>query len=149
MDFNYLFTSFDGRINRKPYWMGVLVLVLAAIAISIVLAFALGAESRAFRIASFLMQLLFLYPGAALMAKRLHDRDRPTWWVAIALAPALLQGLLTALGVTGDPLHANALDYLLGLIVLVVGVWFLIELGFLRGTPGANQYGPDPLEGQA
>lgn len=149
MDFNYLFTSFDGRINRKPYWLGVLVIVVAAIVVSIVFGAVLGFESRGFRVASFLIQLAFLYPGAALMAKRLHDRNRPTWWIAIALVPAVLQGLLGALGVIGDPLNQNALDYLLGLVMFVIGVWFLIELGFLRGTLGANAYGPDPLEGQA
>jgi uncharacterized membrane protein YhaH (DUF805 family) len=25
-------------------------------------------------------------------------------------------------------------------------VWALVEIGFLRGTVGPNQYGPDPLE---
>ena len=39
----------------------------------------------------------------------------------------------------------NALDYILGIATLVVSIWFLIELGFLRGTQGPNQYGPDPL----
>jgi uncharacterized membrane protein YhaH (DUF805 family) len=24
-------------------------------------------------------------------------------------------------------------------------LWYLIECGFLRGTPGPNSYGPDPL----
>jgi uncharacterized membrane protein YhaH (DUF805 family) len=33
----------------------------------------------------------------------------------------------------------------LGIAILVVLIWFLIELGFLRGTQGQNQYGPDPL----
>jgi uncharacterized membrane protein YhaH (DUF805 family) len=27
----------------------------------------------------------------------------------------------------------------------IVGIWFLIELGFQRGTAGDNRYGPDPL----
>jgi uncharacterized membrane protein YhaH (DUF805 family) len=33
-----------------------------------------------------------------------------------------------------------------GLVILVLSLWGLIELGFLRGTVGPNQYGPDPLE---
>jgi uncharacterized membrane protein YhaH (DUF805 family) len=24
-------------------------------------------------------------------------------------------------------------------------IWFVVELGFLRGTAGPNRYGPDPL----
>ena len=65
------------------------------------------------------------------------------------LVPLVLQGLLTALGLIGDPLNPNAIDFLLNVIIFVIGIWFLIELGFLRGTVGPNQYGPDPLEGQA
>jgi uncharacterized membrane protein YhaH (DUF805 family) len=148
MDFSYLFTSLDGRISRKPYWIGLLVMIAAAIVVFIALGFVLGVESRAFRVAGFVVQLALLYPSIALMAKRLHDRNRPTWWAAIVMVPAILQGLLNAMGVIGDPLNQNALDYLFGLVMFVVGVWFLIELGFLRGTQGANQYGPDPLEGR-
>jgi len=32
-----------------------------------------------------------------------------------------------------------------GLASLAVSIWAIVELGFLRGTPGPNQYGPDPL----
>ncbi len=38
MDFKYLFTSFDGRINRAKYWAGVVILAI----ISIVLGFVIG-----------------------------------------------------------------------------------------------------------
>jgi uncharacterized membrane protein YhaH (DUF805 family) len=27
----------------------------------------------------------------------------------------------------------------------ILGVALLVELGFRKGTPGPNQYGPDPL----
>jgi uncharacterized membrane protein YhaH (DUF805 family) len=30
-------------------------------------------------------------------------------------------------------------------MTLIVALWFLIELGCMRGTPGDNRYGPDPL----
>jgi len=33
---------------------------------------------------------------------------------------------------------------LIGLIPLV-NLWVLVELGFLRGTPGENRFGSDPL----
>ena len=32
-------------------------------------------------------------------------------------------------------------------IIIVGGIWTLVENGFLRGTEGANQYGADPLAG--
>ena len=34
---------------------------------------------------------------------------------------------------------------ILGLAAFAIGVWAFVELGCLRGTIGANQYGPDPL----
>jgi uncharacterized membrane protein YhaH (DUF805 family) len=30
-------------------------------------------------------------------------------------------------------------------VPVIGGLWYLIECGFLRGTPGPNAYGPDPL----
>lgn len=35
---------------------------------------------------------------------------------------------------------------LVGLIP-ILNIWVLVELGFLRGTTGANRFGPDPLDG--
>ena len=37
--------------------------------------------------------------------------------------------------------------FVLVLLVPLVQVWPFIELWFLRGTAGDNQYGPDPLQG--
>jgi len=34
MDFRYLYTSFEGRINRKPFWIAGLILFVVAIVIS-------------------------------------------------------------------------------------------------------------------
>jgi uncharacterized membrane protein YhaH (DUF805 family) len=30
-------------------------------------------------------------------------------------------------------------------VIWGVGIWFLIELGILKGTPGPNRFGGDPL----
>jgi uncharacterized membrane protein YhaH (DUF805 family) len=43
----------------------------------------------------------------------------------------------------GDPM----LMIIMGVAGLAISVWALVELGFLRGTPGDNAYGPDPLRG--
>jgi uncharacterized membrane protein YhaH (DUF805 family) len=32
---------------------------------------------------------------------------------------------------------------------LALAVWGIVELGFLRGTAGPNQFGPDPLQQKA
>ena len=151
MDFAYLYTSFDGRINRQPYWVGVLVMVAIAIVVGLFLGFlfgmSLGPMSFGARLLMFIFQLAFVYPSAALMVKRFHDRDKPGHYAAILLGLIVLKGLTDVLGITGDPFDASALDYVLNLAIFGVSIWFLIELGFLRGTVGTNQYGPDPLSG--
>jgi uncharacterized membrane protein YhaH (DUF805 family) len=148
MDFSSLFTSFDGRISRKPYWIGVLILIAISVLLMIVIGLAgIGLQSRAFAIVAFVIQLVMLYPSAALMVKRFHDRNRPSWFVALILVPVVLQGITNIMGITGDPLNQGMLDYLFAAWVLIVGIWFFVELGCLRGTVGDNQYGPDPLAG--
>jgi uncharacterized membrane protein YhaH (DUF805 family) len=54
--------------------------------------------------------------GIIVQIKRWHDRDKSGWWVLINLVPC------------------------------IGGFWSLIECGFLPGTPGPNQYGPDPRQ---
>ena len=39
----------------------------------------------------------------------------------------------------------GVLVIVLGLIVLGLNIWFFVEFGCLRGTIGANRYGPDPV----
>jgi uncharacterized membrane protein YhaH (DUF805 family) len=41
----------------------------------------------------------------------------------------------------------SGLSMLVGLVSLAIAIWALVELGFLRGTDGPNQHGPDPLAG--
>jgi uncharacterized membrane protein YhaH (DUF805 family) len=149
MDFGYLYTSFEGRINRKPYWISLIVLIIVMMVIifgaSFLLIGSIVEPTFQTRLVTFVLQLLFLYPSTALMVKRLHDRNRPSYWAAFILVPMVLKSLTDLMGMTGDPLNQNALDYLLNIIVFVVSIWFFVELGCLRGTVGTNQYGPDPI----
>ncbi|MEA2904033.1 MAG: hypothetical protein QOI12_1420 [Alphaproteobacteria bacterium] len=144
-----LLTSFEGRISRKRYWIGIIVLMIAMIVLTVVIAYPAGLslleESRGQRLLSFALQLVFLYPSAALMVKRLHDRNRPGAFALLLLVPFVTVGLTDLYGITGNALSPNAYDVILTGILLIVSIWFLVELGFLRGTIGPNRYGPDPL----
>jgi uncharacterized membrane protein YhaH (DUF805 family) len=149
MDFAYLYTSFEGRINRKPYWLGLIALIIVMIvvlfAVNLLIGGSLLFPDTRTRLVTFVLQLLFLYPSAALMVKRLHDRNRPSYFAAFLLVPVIIKALTDLMGMSGDPMSQNALDYLLNIIIFAVSIWFFIELGCLRGTVGSNQYGPDPL----
>jgi uncharacterized membrane protein YhaH (DUF805 family) len=62
-----------------------------------------------------IVNVLLVWPAMAVSVKRWHDRDKSGWWVLINLVP-------------------------------VIGwLWALIDNGLLRGTPGPNRYGDDPL----
>ena len=143
LDFQYLFTSFEGRINRAKYWAGTIILAV----ISIVLGFVIGAIFGASTFGAILIVLITLalfYPGYAVAAKRFQDRDKPGITALYGLVPVLIASLLQAFGLTGTPQEPNALGWICTLITMGVGLWFLIELGILKGTPGPNRFGGDP-----
>jgi uncharacterized membrane protein YhaH (DUF805 family) len=149
MDFGYLYTSFEGRIGRKSYWVGTIVLIIVMMVVMFGAVFLIGGSVLAndfqTRLITFVLQLLFLYPSAALMVKRLHDRNRPGYFAAFMLVPVILKGITDLMGMTGDPINQNGLDYLFNIVIFIVAIGFFVELGCLRGTVGSNQYGPDPL----
>ena len=64
--------------------------------------------------------------------------------VMILIVIGILYNLLQALGIItmGGPFQM-----IFGLVFLVLGIWVLVNLGFLKGTAGPNNYGPDPLGG--
>ena len=144
LDYQYLFTSFEGRINRAKYWAGTIILALA----SIVLGFIIGALFGASTFGTLLVTLVTLalfYPAYAVAAKRFQDRDKPGNTALYGLVPVLIASLLQAFGLTGTPQEPNALGWICNLITFGVGLWFLIDLGILKGTPGPNKFGGDPL----
>jgi uncharacterized membrane protein YhaH (DUF805 family) len=92
-----------------------------------------------------LLALALFYPTYALCAKRFQDRDKPGKTALYGLVPSLLANLLVTWGLTGTPQEPNAIGWLCTLINLGVGLWFIIDLGILKGTPGQNHFGGDPL----
>ena len=133
--FGPLLFGFGGRINRGRYWMAVLAytsMMIAVVGLGFFFQFHL-----LFMLLAALVLLILMVSGVAVGTKRLHDRDKSGWWLLLFyLAPPMLNGLGK---MTGVPL-------VFGLASFAVSIWALIELGFLRGTSGPNQYGPDPLD---
>lgn len=144
LDFQYLFTSFEGRINRAKWWAGTIILAV----ISAVLGFIIGmifGPSMFGTLLLIIVTLVLFYPSYAVAAKRFQDRDKPGTTALYGLVPVLIATLLQAFGLTGTPTEPNALGWICALVTWGVGIWFLIELGILKGTPGPNRFGGDPL----
>lgn len=87
-DWKYLFTSFDGRINREPFWAGVLVLIGANIVLAIIGGI-LGAIFGPLQYLATIASLVLIYPAVALYAKRWHDQSKSGWWTLVVLIPLL------------------------------------------------------------
>lgn len=146
MDFGYILTSTEGRIPRSQWWAGLAVLVVVGIALALLIAWIFGPTMIGL-VATLILQVALIYPSYALSAKRFQDRDKPGSLALIGIGLGLLQTLARVLGLS-NPFQPTAIDWVLSIALLIVGIWYLIELGILRGTVGANGYGPDPLEGR-
>jgi uncharacterized membrane protein YhaH (DUF805 family) len=116
MDWKYLLTSYDGRINRAKFWAGVGILFVGAI-IATIIDNVIGTtvSDLPYGYVYFLYALISLYFVFAIYTKRWHDRDKSGWWSLIGLVP------------------------------VIGGIWLLVECGILEGTRGPNRFGPDPL----
>ncbi len=122
---NLLF-GFQGRTNRAKFWL----VALAIVVIEIILLAIFGANAVMISddpqkalagigpVASIVLLIFILaatWISIAVGIKRFHDRNKSGVWILIIFVP------------------------------LIGSLWYLIECGFLRGTPGPNNYGPDPL----
>lgn len=131
MDWKYNLTSFEGRLNRKPYWLTAIAFGIVFTILFYIVMGAFGSitpstdpampASMSFSpigwVLVVILYIVFLYGSVALAVKRLHDRNRSGWFYLLMLVP-------------------------------LVNIWIAIEILFLRGTPGANRFGADPLGGQ-
>jgi uncharacterized membrane protein YhaH (DUF805 family) len=122
---DFLFLSYSGRIGRATFWLSSLVLMAIEWGVIWLLMMATrdvwaGLTENGPVPPDFVMRVivpmaiiivLFLHPGYALYTKRWHDRDKSGWWSLIGFVP------------------------------FIGGLWLIIELGFLGGTPGGNRFG--------
>ena len=114
MDFKKFYLSPEGRVNRKQFWLW-LVLPLTVIEIVLVLVDVATENYNpelGIGLLSGIFALVALIPTVIVYIKRFHDRDKSGWWVLVTLIP------------------------------IIGAIWILVELGFLKGTPGLNRFGP-------
>lgn len=175
----YLFFSFDGRISRREFWMGVAGLVVLGLVVGFVLmpllglsALSLGGpidfenatdaqmlafmEAQVSRMAwgGLITLAVFAWPALALMVKRAHDRGRvgmlayAYFVILFALYAFQALGAMFVVGkVGGVPMPIpTPLAGLLYAVAGVVSLILLVNLGFLKGTPGSNPYGVHPRD---
>ncbi|HTV35719.1 MAG TPA: DUF805 domain-containing protein [Xanthobacteraceae bacterium] len=141
MNWLYLLDSFHGRIGRKTFWIAMGIIGVANF-LACYAAQQIGGDKL-----NAIVDLAFNYPEFAIAVKRGNDRDWPLWPVAIFFAGSVLLDLFSVLGVAGTDAQPSTLAVAVAVPFSVVGLGLLIELGFRKGTVGANRFGPDPLAG--
>ncbi len=143
-----LLLSFDGRISRTQFWIGIGFILAAELVLTLALGIPIFPEEmKAFsiRLIDFAIELVTLYPMAAITVKRLHDRNQPGIYAVWLIGPMTIATFTNLFGLTGDPKNLTWLDWVLALCMIVVVLASVFELGFRPGTPGENRYGPNPL----
>ncbi len=137
----YLFTSFQGRINREPFWIAFGILAALETATQL-LAYQIEGDKL-----SAIFELALTYPEFALAAKRANDRNLSPWVVALFFAVNVALDLFTLANGTIDA--TDPINDVILIPFTLLAVVLLVELGFRRGTSGPNRFGPDPLSGKA
>jgi uncharacterized membrane protein YhaH (DUF805 family) len=139
MDWNFLYNTFEGRIGRKTFWIAVAVLSVAEI-----VAHFIAEQVQGDRLSA-IVDVAFVYPEFALAVKRAHDRNMPIVFLIVFFAASAFLDLLTVLEMTGTDDEPSSISVLIAVPFTILALFLLVELGFRRGIPGPNQYGPDPL----
>lgn len=150
-----LFTSFNGRIRRSHFWIGVALLAILFVAANFL------------PFIGFFIVLALIWPNLAIGVKRLHDMGMTGWINAVPLAVNVVGGFV-GLAMLGMALMAEGFDpeamdssdpqaimefltpATLGPAMSVFGIVLLINLAFLAwigavdSQKGENRYGPNP-----
>ncbi len=121
-----LLFGFQGRANRAKWWLVALAIFVVELIVFAALfgSVAMSGDPEQIRavvtapltlIVLIVLGVVATWISVAIAVKRYHERNKSGWWILIVFVP------------------------------IIGHLWFLIEVGFLRGTPGPNSYGPDPL----
>jgi uncharacterized membrane protein YhaH (DUF805 family) len=154
--------SAAGRISRSQYWLR---FCLPYFVIGLVLQISVGISGESSVAHSALSSLLTIFslvviwPTIVILIKRIHDRNKSGWLCLALYGPMILAFILmfawladaiiaAAAGKDVSPPEINAVGVsaiILLIVSMIVSLWFFVEFGCLRGTIGANRYGPDPV----
>lgn len=138
LDWSDFLFGFEGRIGRAEYWLYTAIVVAISLAV-LFLASEIGHTTLVY----YSYYFLLAYPSAAIAAKRLHDRNKSGQWAWLFIGMPFATSALDIIPFQNSGLASIRL--LVSTVSLVVSIWAIVELGFLRGTVGENAFGPDPV----
>ena len=162
--------SFKGRISRAKIWLFVLISALAGAFLSlfdpqsaetlrhlslvpVIRHFGWQAEF-AMTISLLIVYLLLSWAWLAVLSKRLHDRGKSASWLIVFCGLPIVCAIVMVVTAGAAGLGHGAPDLrrwpvvltmIAALVALAILVWGFVEFYCLRGTRGANRFGPDPV----
>ncbi|PWC09690.1 hypothetical protein B4923_19025 [Brenneria roseae subsp. americana] len=124
--------SFKGRIGRRDFWVWIVLwLVLMALLFTLSGQNWLDVQSTAF------ILVALLWPTAAIVVKRLHDRNKSGWWALLIIVAWVLAAghwfMLPAIWQWGIGRF----------IPTLISVMVILDCGVFSGTKGENRFGPE------
>lgn len=149
-----LLTTSEGRIGRQQWWIGVVALIVIAIIAGIILSVISFGNAAVFAWLAVLLNLALIWPSYNIGMKRRHDRDNDGTDLTILLGGSVVLNLLSATGIGmswtdigGGVMMPQPAIWLtiLNLIFGIFAIYMFVQLGFLKGTTGANTFGSDPV----
>ncbi len=84
MDIQKMFFTFEGRLNRKPYFFGNLALGLVSALCTMIMD---NSDSGLISILGAVIGIALIIASVSLIIKRLHDLDKGGLWALIMLIP--------------------------------------------------------------
>ena len=143
------YVNFRGRARRAEFWYFVLFSTILAVVASILDSIVFSSSQHIFY---GLLGLFLFLPGLAVQVRRLHDTNRSgklLLWMLLAYVIWIALLFVFGLGafLSGGSASASVLFLALaivGSIAFLVWCIFFLVWYCTPGTPGDNQYGPDP-----
>ena len=161
------YAQFSGRSTRREFWMWVVFIIICAIVLGFldtilglggrtnygggsvaapgVSGYRYGAGMRG-GILTDIFSLAILVPNIAVSIRRLHDTDRSGWWILMPIIPYAIGIVGIVSSIAGaTPGAGTAAIFGIAMVIGLIAAIVLLVWYCLRGTPGPNRFGPDPL----
>ncbi len=144
MNLTALLLSPKGRIRRRDFWVGFIIVMVSSVLIGLV------------PIVGPILGFVLLWPQICIHAKRLHDMGWSAWIMLVPFGVTVISMILVVANggaalLTAPPAEAfasPAMDAarLYFLIALLFGLAFLLWVGLSKGNPRDNRFGRAPLQ---
>ncbi|MDO8674147.1 MAG: DUF805 domain-containing protein [Dehalococcoidia bacterium] len=74
------YVDFSGRASRREFWMFLVINIVIAIVLQI-----LANIAGVFNIIYIIFELAIIVPSISVGVRRMHDTNRPGWWIIIPI----------------------------------------------------------------